>query len=198
MGADRTLSPKSWKKLADPRYMVVDGVTLMVVLGVTLLFLANTGAGGDGGAGPDSQGWWIGYPDHHSRAGSPVDHPSWALEPLEEKPVLILVHTANCPACKRQEAGVKKVLRDLGDGVVYVDVMADSDHQKAWDGLVIYDPTGNPRLVPLTVYLTLVPGPEGAQVAWQSAVGYQGEGWIRSRLDDAIRLHARGSGGSDP
>lgn len=190
MGADRTLSPKGCKRLAHLRYAVV--------VAVAFLFLATAAAGGDGGAGAGPEGWWIDYPDHHSKAGYPVDHPIWAMGPLEGKPVLILVHTANCPACKRQEAGVKKVLRDIGDGVVYVDVLADSDHQKAWDGLVSYDPTGNPRLVPLTVYLTLVPGPDGSQVAWRSAVGHQGDGLIRSILDDAIRLHARGSGSHDP
>ncbi|MDF0589989.1 hypothetical protein [Candidatus Methanocrinis natronophilus] len=190
MGADRTLSPKGCKRLAHLRYAVV--------VGVAFLFLATAAAGGNGGAGAGPEGWWIYYPDHHSRAGYIVDHPIWALGPLEEKPVIIFIHRIGCSSCIWQEAGIHKALGDLGDEVAYVDILADNQHQKAWEVLVLYDPTGNPRLVPLTVYLTLVPGPEGSQVAWRSAVGHQGDGLIRSILDDAILLHARGSGGPDP
>jgi len=182
LGADKTISPKRCKKFADLRSAVI--------LVVCLLAFAACGAGGDGGAGPVPEGWWIGYPDHHQKPGSPVDHPTWALEPLEEKPVIIFIHRIGCPSCIRQDAVIHKVLGDLGDEVAYVDILADNQHQKAWDGLVIYDPGGRPGLVPLTAILTLVPGPEGTQVAWQSATGYLAEGWVRSRLDDAIRLHS--------
>lgn len=107
---------------------------------------------------------------------------------------MILIHRVNCPACIRQEAVVKKVLGDLGDEVAYVDILADNQHQKAWDGLMAYDPGGRPGLVPLTVFLTLATGAEGAEVAWQSGTGYLGKGWVRSSLDEAIRFHAASSG----
>lgn len=165
----------------------------MAILVVFLLAFAACGARGDGGAGQVPEGWWIGYPDHHSRAGSPVDHPSWALEPLEEKPVIVFIHKIGCPSCIRQEAGINKALADLGDEVAYVDILADDQHQRAWAGLVIYDPAGSPGLVPLTAILTLVPGQEGTQVVWQSAIGYLGEGWVRHRLNEAIRLHSENS-----
>lgn len=151
------------------------------------------------GAGPDD--WWITYPDHRSNAGSPVDHPTWALEPLEDGPVIILIHSSNCPACLQQESAIRKVLGGLGDEVVYVDVMTETDHLKAWDGLVVYYPTGDPGsdpiYIPGTVFLTLGPPGTGGEpvVLWHSSIGATGEGRIRSRLQDAIALYQESSQG---
>jgi hypothetical protein len=150
------------------------------------------------GAGPDD--WWITYPYQRSNAGSPVDHPSWALEPLEEGPVIVLIHSSNCPACLQQESAIRRVLEDLGDEVVYLDVLTETDHLKAWDGLVLYYPTGDPEsdpiYIPGTVFLTLGPGTDGEPVVlWHSSVGSTGEGRIRSRLQDAIALYQESSQG---
>ena len=145
------------------------------------------------GSGPEE--WWTEYPDQHSEAGSAVDHPSWALDLLEEKPLIVFVHKNNCPACVRQEADIKKVLAKLGDEVAYTDLLIDSGDQKAWAGLAIYDPEGGiMTYVPVTVFLTLVPGTNvDADVAWHSVVGYSGERKIRSYLNDAIALHDENS-----
>ncbi len=152
--------------------------------------------------GPGPEEWWIAYPDQHSKAGSAVDHPSWALDLLKEKPVMMLIHKTNCPACVRQEADIKKVLRDLGDDVAYLDLLTDGGDEKTWAGLDIYYPSGDPSVdrifVPVTVVLTLVSGPSGdVEIGWHSGVGYSGERWIRSYLNDAIALHADNSANWD-
>lgn len=147
----------------------------------------------DLGSGPED--WWIAYPDQHSNAGSEVDHPSWALDPLEEKAVIILIHRTGCPACLKQEEAIRKALGDLGDDATYLDVLSDDDLEKAWEGLVVYDPGGDPAYVPLTVLLTLVPGTDGSEIAWHSIIGWSGEGWVRSYLNDAIALYDDNSEG---
>jgi len=188
VGVGKILSPINAKNLA-----------LTFILAACILSFAASGEGGLGhsiGSGPED--WWIAYPAQHSNAESAVGHPSWALDPLAEKPVIVLIHLTNCHACISQEADIKKVLGDLGDDVTYIDVLADSELEKGWTGLDVYDPSGNPRLVPLTVFLTLAPGPDGnATVGWHSALGYRGEGWIRSYLNDAIALHDENSASWD-
>jgi hypothetical protein len=185
------LSPINAKNLA--------ALTLTFILAACILGPAASADGGPEhpiGSGPED--WWIAYPDQHSNAGSSVDHQSWTLDPLAEKPVIVLIHRIGCPACVSQEAEIKKVLGDLGDEVTYLDVLAENDYGKTWSGLEVYDPNGNPRLVPVTVFLTLVPGPDGdADVAWHSATGHRDERWIRSYLNDAIALHDENSASWD-
>ena len=146
--------------------------------------------------GSGSQDWWIEYPDQHPNAGSAVDHPTWALDPLEEKPLIMLIHSSGCSACIKQEEDIQEVLRDLGDDVSYLDVLYDDDIDKTWTALEIYDPTGDPGNVPVTVLLTLAPGDDGdLEVAWHSYLGSRGEGRIRSYLNDAIVLYEENSEG---
>ena len=148
------------------------------------------------GSGPEN--WWIEYPYQHLNAGSAVDHPSWALDALKDKPVIMLIHQNGCHACALQEAEIGTVLGSLGDDVAYIDILVNSDWEKSWTGLEVYDPSGKPRFVPLTVFLTLAPGPDGnVTVAWHSVVDHKNEGWIRSYLNDAIALHRENSEGWD-
>jgi hypothetical protein len=191
VGVGKILSSIKAKNLA--------ALTLTFILATSILGpVASASGGAEHIVGPGPGEWWIEYPDQHSKAGSAVDHPSWALDLLEEKPVMMLIHRTNCPACVRQEADIKKVLAELGDEVAYLDLLTDSGDEKAWAGLDIYYPSGDPSVdrifVPVTVFLTLVPGPSGdAEVAWHSGVGYSGERWIRSYLNDAIALHDENS-----
>ncbi len=182
------MSPTNAKNLA--------ALTLTFILATSILGPVTSAEGGvehPTGPGPDE--WWIAYPDQHSKAGSAVDHPSWALDALKDKPVMMLIHKINCPACVRQEADIKKVLGELGDEVTYEDLLTDNGGEEIWEGLYTYDPNGGVMTyVPVTVFLTLVPGSEGnAEVAWHSAVGWSGERWVRSYLNDAIALHDENS-----
>jgi hypothetical protein len=171
-------------------------LTLTFILATSILgpvVSASGGAEHPVGSGPKE--WWIEYPAQHSNAGSAVDHPSWTLDLLEEKAVIVFIHRNNCPSCVAQEADIKKVLEELGDEVAYLDLLTDSDDQKAWEGIYIYDPNGGVMTyVPVTVFLTLVSSPSGeTEIAWHSVVGYSGEREIRSYLNDAIALHEENS-----
>jgi hypothetical protein len=188
VGVGKILSSIKAKNLA--------ALTLTFILATSILSpVASASGGAEHPLGTDLEEWWTEYPDQHSEAGSAVDHPSWVLDLLEEKPVIIFIHKNNCPACVRQEADIKKVLAELGGEVAYTDLLIDSGDQRAWAGLAIYDPKGGiMTYVPVTVFLTLVPESEGdAEVAWHSGVGYSGERWVRSYLNDAIALHDENS-----
>ena len=186
-------------KISSP--INANNLILAFVLAACVLSLAVYGEESrehDVGSGPED--WWIGYPDQHSNAGSEVDHPSWALDPLEEKAAIILIHRTGCPACLKQDEAIRKVLGDLGDDATYLDVLSDDDFEKAWEGLIVYYPSGDPSVdplfVPLTVVLTLVPATDGgAEVAWHSIIGWSGEGSVRSYLNDAIALYDDNSEG---
>jgi hypothetical protein len=110
--------------------------------------------------------------------------------------VIMLIHKNGCHTCARQEAEIRKILGGLGDDVTYADVLFENDWEKGWKALEVYDPGGDPALVPVTVFLTLAPAPDGnATIAWHSVVGYRSEGWIISYLNDAIALHHDNSAG---
>ena len=192
MGVGKILSSINAKNLA--------AVTLTFILATSILGpFASAESSAEHPVGSGLEEWWIAYPDQHSKAGSAVDHPSWALDALKEKPVMMLIHSSGCPACIKQEADINKVLEDLGDEVAYLDLSTDSDGEKAWEGLDIYDPKGGVMTyVPVTVFLTQVPESDGdAEISWHSAVGYGGERWIRSYLNDAIALHTENSANWD-
>lgn len=172
-------------------------VALTLILAASILCPAASGVGGPShavGSSPDN--WWIKYPNQHLNAGSAVDHPFWALDALKEKPVIMLVHQNGCHACALQEAEIGKVLEGLGGDVAYIDILVNDDLEKGWTALQVYDPSGEPKFVPLTVFLTLTPGPDGnVTVAWHSVVDYKTEGWVRSYLNDAIDLYRANSEG---
>jgi hypothetical protein len=174
-----------------------ENVALTLILAASILCPAASGVGGPShavGSGPDN--WWIEYPHQHLNAGSAVDHPSWALDALKEKPVIMLVHQNGCHACALQEVEIGKVLEGLGGDAAYIDILVNDDLEKGWTALKVYDPSGEPKFVPLTVFLTLAPGPDGnVTVAWHSVVDHKDEGWIRSYLNDAIALYRANSEG---
>jgi len=141
------------------------------------------------GSGPDD--WWTVYPDQHPNAGSAVAHPQWILDSLEEKPILILDHSAGkCKACVDQETDVNAVLEDYGDDLTYENLISGSGDDKADELFNIYDPNGGKSTIPLTVILTLVEDSNGnVVVGWHSAEDATGEDWIGSRAEDAIDYH---------
>jgi hypothetical protein len=184
------------KILSSIKAKNLTSLTLTFILLTSILFPVVSASGGAEhpvGSGPKE--WWIEYPAQHSNAGSAVDHPSWALDLLEEKAVLVFIHKNNCPSCAVQEPDIKKVLEELGDETAYRDLLIDNGDQKAWEGINIYDPNGGVMTyVPVTIFLTLVSGPSGeAEVAWHSVTGYSGERQIRSYLNDAIALYEENS-----
>jgi hypothetical protein len=141
--------------------------------------------------GSGKSDWWTAYPSMNENSGASVEHPSWVLEALKKKPVLILVHTSTCVPCVAQIAGIKAALETYGDSVNYFDILAEgSSIIKAIEILDVYNPAGGAQYVPTTIFVTLIKNSDGeVQVGWHSAIDAMGNDVINGYLKDAIYYH---------
>ncbi|HPT37355.1 MAG TPA: hypothetical protein PLZ44_03585 [Methanothrix sp.] len=137
--------------------------------------------------------WWTVYPDQHENAGSTVDHLSWVLDDLKEKPVLMLVHSSNCVPCLTQMPRIQSAVDKFGDDLKYYDVLAEGDgYLKALEVLDVYDPDGGGQYVPTTIFVTLAPGPDGkVEPVWHSQIDAMSQDGIDSYISDAIYYYKK-------
>jgi thiol-disulfide isomerase/thioredoxin len=143
------------------------------------------------GSGADD--WWTSYPAQSSASGTEVNHPSWVLDALKEKPVVIYVHK-DCTTCKPQTEALAEIKEELGGNYTYYDFAGDGSEAMANDA-VVYDPNGGVPFVPLTVILTLAPDSEGnVQVVWHSTEEATGKDWIENYVLDALYYYEQNSG----
>ncbi len=140
------------------------------------------------GIGSGDDDWWMAYPDQHVSAGSDVEHPSWVLDALKEKPLLILVHSSNCVPCLTQIPRIEAVAASYDQDLKYYDVLAQEDSfEKAVAILDVYNPAGGAQYVPTTIFITLAEGPDGkVDVAWHSKIDVMSQDEIESYAKDSI------------
>jgi thiol-disulfide isomerase/thioredoxin len=155
---------------------------------VALLVLAASpcawGMGYSVGSGEDE--WWTKYPDQSPAAGEQVNHPSWVLDALRSKPVLIYVHK-ECDYCRPQTEAANKVAEKLKGKIAYYEILAGGSDSRAEEALKAYDPNGGINYVPMTIILSLAPGSDGeVGPVWHSSEEITGEDWIRTHIEDAI------------
>ncbi len=155
---------------------------------IAVLILAGIcpalGAGYSTGSGSDD--WWTVYPDQSAGAGGEVSHPSWVLDALESKPVLIYVHKS-CDYCKPQTEAIEKIMDDFAGKITFHEISAEGSDARAEEALQAYDPNGGVMYVPLTVIVTLAPDSEGkVEPVWHSTEEVTGEDWIKNYVDDAL------------
>ncbi|MBP8624515.1 MAG: hypothetical protein KBI12_06725 [Methanothrix sp.] len=62
------------------------------LIAVVLLALSFNALGVEYPVGSGNDDWWTTYPDQSSAAGEDIGHPSWVIDALKSKPVLIYVH----------------------------------------------------------------------------------------------------------
>jgi len=103
--------------------------------------------------GSGKEDWWVKYPDQSPNANAPVNHLTWVIEALKDKPVIILVHSTNCKACKVQIKDLDQVLSVYGNDLHYYDMTADVISEKVMDVLNAYYPNAGMPMVPTTVFL---------------------------------------------
>jgi hypothetical protein len=140
--------------------------------------------------GSENDDWWIKYPDQSALADTSVKHPSWILEALKDKPVLILDHITYCKDCPVQKARIEEALDGYSEDVAFFDLLAEGDDMRAFEALQAYSPTGGESYVPTTVFITLLKGPDGkVSVAWHSEEGIMSEEENSAYLTDAIYYH---------
>ena len=140
--------------------------------------------------GSGDEDWWFKYPKQHPDSGDRVNHTDWILDSLAEKPIVILDHKEDCPACQRQMEDMEPVLKILGENVTYYDLLADGSDERANEVFDIYDANDEQHYIPLTVFLTLIEDDHGdVSVAWHSIEGATGKEWIENHMKDAIYFH---------
>lgn len=144
------------------------------------------------GSGNDS--WWTKYPDQSKgSAGMDVNHPSWVLDALEKKPVLIYVHK-DCSYCAPQTAAVTNVSNEFKGDITYYEIKADGSDSRAEEALQAYDPNGGVSYVPMTIIVTLAPNSEGkVGPVWHSYEDLTGDEWIKNYVEDAISYYDENS-----
>jgi thiol-disulfide isomerase/thioredoxin len=181
-----------------------DFSALLVLATLALSAMANVALSEDWNSyspahtlGSGNNDWWTAYPDQNANSGSAVDHPSWVLDALKGKPVLILVHSSNCVPCLTQIPRIKKALESYGSNLSYYDVLAeDGSLRKAMDILDIYNPTGGAQYVPTTIFVTLIKGADGnVEVAWHSQLDAMSEEEIDSFVKDSIYYYKQNAAG---
>ena len=143
------------------------------------------------GSGNDD--WWTAYPDQSSGAGGEVNQPSWVLDALKSKPVLIYVHKS-CDYCKPQTEAIEKIASEFDGKITFYEISAEGSDARAEEALQAYDPNGGVMYVPLTVVLTLAPNSEGSvEPVWHSTEDVTGEDWIKNYVEDAISQYDENS-----
>ncbi len=156
------------------------------LIAVFILACSVNVMGAEYSVGPGNDSWWTTYPDQSSGAGGEVSHPTWVLDALENKPVVIYAHKG-CSYCKPQTEAMAKIVDDIGNEFTYFDLSADGSDARSEEALRAYDPNGGGMYVPLTVIVTLAPNSEGEVVpVWHSTDEVTGEDWIKKYIEDAL------------
>jgi hypothetical protein len=130
--------------------------------------------------------WWTVYPNINPTSGSPVDHPSWVEDALNDGPLIILDHSEDCAPCVAQTRDIEALMRDYQGQITYFDILADGSDQRAYDAFDAYDPNGDPPYIPLTVIVTRVKDVDGTRIVWHSSEGATGKDWIEGYVKDSI------------
>ena len=82
------------------------GITSLIT--IVLLASGFCAAGAEYSVGSGDDEWWTTYPDQSTGAANDVNHPSWVLDALKSKPVLIYVHKS-CSYCVPQTEAVQNI-----------------------------------------------------------------------------------------
>jgi hypothetical protein len=159
----------------------------MASLIATILFASGINAiGAEYPVGSGNDDWWTAYPDQSSGSGGDVNHPSWVLDALKSKPVLIYVHKS-CDYCVPQTEAVQNITDEFNGQITFFEISAEGSDARAEEVMQAYDPNGGTMYVPLTVVLTLAPNSEGEVVpVWHSTDEVTGDDWVKNYVEDAL------------
>lgn len=165
---------------------------------VTLLIIAifamsaigySSPSGAKYSVGSGDADWWTTYPSQSPSSGSEVSHPSWVLDALKNKTVVIYVHKG-CSYCKPQTDAMAEIVKEYGTKFTYYDISAESNDKRAEQALQAYDPNGEVSYVPMTIIVTLAPDSKGKVVTvWHSTEEVTGKTWIEDYVKDAISYY---------
>jgi hypothetical protein len=146
--------------------------------------------------GSEDKDWWTGYPNENPNPGASVDHPSWVLQSLKEKPVIILLHSASCKSCAAQMKALSQILKTYRKDIAYYNIRVDSNDSRGREAFEAYDPTGGSNYVPTTIFLTEFKDTRGkTSLAWHSYEDAMSESDVEAYIKDAIYYYRQSNGG---
>ena len=115
-----------------------------------------------------------------------VNHPSWILDALRSRPVLIYVHKS-CDYCVPQTEAVQNITDEFGGSITFFEISAEGGDSRSEEAMQVYNPNGGTMYVPLTVVLTLAPNSEGEVMpVWHSTDEVTGDDWVKNYVEDAL------------
>jgi hypothetical protein len=168
-------------------------ICMASLIAVFILATGFNASGATNSVGSGNDDWWTKYPEQSTGAGKEVSHPSWVLDALEKKPVLIYVHK-ECDYCVPQTEAVANVSDEFKDDITYYEINADGGDSRAEEALQAYDPNGDVSYVPMTIIVTLAPDSEGkVEPVWHSTEEVTGDDWIKNYVEDAISYYDENS-----
>lgn len=169
--------------------MITKYFSLASLITIIALVSVSCVIGAEYSVGSGNDDWWTTYPDQSTGVGGTVNHPSWVLDALKSKPVLIYVHKS-CSYCAPQTAAVQNITDEFNGQITVFNIGAEGSDPRSEEALQAYDPNGDIMYVPLTVVLTLATDSEGKVVpVWHSTDQVTGDDWINAYVEDAIGLH---------
>lgn len=183
-----------------------DFLALLVLAALAISTLANAALSEDWNSyspahtlGSGDNDWWGAYPDQNTDSGMTVEHLPWIEDALQEKPVLILIHSSDCKPCLVQVPRINNALKSYGLNISYYDIIAEGKGlQKAMGILDVYNPAGGDeqQYVPTTIFVTLIEGSDGeVDVAWHSQTDIMSDDEINSYTKDAIYYYNQNAAG---
>ena len=156
------------------------------LIAIILLASGINALGAEYPVGSGNDDWWTTYPDQSSGADEDVNHPSWVMDALQEKPVLIYVHKS-CDYCAPQTNAVQNITGEFGNEIVFFEISAEGNDSRAEEALQAYDPNGGTMYVPLTAIVSLGSNSDGEVVpVWHSSEEITGDAWIENYVEDAL------------
>jgi len=170
-------------------YIIKKIVYIASLITVLILVTGFNAVGAQYSVGSGNDDWWTTYSSQSPGSGSEVNHPSWVLDALGSKPVVIYIHKG-CDYCKPQTDAMAEVVKEYGDKFTYYDIPGDGSDTRAGPALQEYDPTGGVTYVPMTIIVTLAPDSNGkVQPIWHSTEEVTGKAWIEDYVNDAISYY---------
>jgi len=139
--------------------------------------------------GTGSNDFWINFP-----SGQSVQHKTWIIKSLEEKPVFFVCHRTGCYGCTAQADRVKALGEKYADDAVFYDLddpypsygNSPKDILDKYNEAFYYDPDGGTHYIALTGVFTLVNDEGEVKVGWHSWEGDVGDSEMESWVKDII------------
>lgn len=142
--------------------------------------------------GTGSNNFWINFPTGNPSVGQSVNHLSWIIEDLEEKPVIFVCHRTGCTSCTPQADRVKALRNTYGDDAIFYDLdddyagTATEDTLTKYNAAFYYDPNGGTHYIALTGVYTLIKDGGEVKIGWHSWEGNVADAAMENWIKDAI------------